>query len=79
MNKICEYDNVGGHFKFCYPIGGYFINYIFFTLQLSSVYSEINCYNENYNFNETFEYDNSVMLIWAVFGLNKHQKYIQRY
>ena len=45
----------------------------------SSVYSEIKCYNENYNFNETFEYDISVMLIRALFGLNKQQKYIQRY
>ena len=45
----------------------------------SSVYSEIKCYNENYNFNETFEYDISVMLIRALFGLNKQQIYIQRY
>ena len=43
------------------------------------MYSEINCYNENYNFNNIFEYDNSVMLTRAVFGLNKHKKYIQKY
>ena len=60
-------------------IFGYLPNYIIFLLQLSSVYSKIDCYNENYNFNEIFEYDNYVMLIRAFFGVNKHQKYIQRY
>ena len=39
------------------------------------MYSGINCYNENYNFNEIFKYDNSAMLIRAMFGLNRHQKY----
>ena len=40
------------------------------------MYSEITCYNKNVNFNKIFEYDNSVVLIRAVFGLRKHHKYI---
>ena len=61
--------------NFAIRIGAYFINYIFIYLLLSSVHSEK---NENFNFNDIFEYDNSVMLIRAVLGVNKHRKYIQR-
>ena len=64
--------------NFVSRIGGYLTNFIKFYLQFSNVYSQINCYNKNYNFNEIFEYDNSIMLIWTVFGLNKHRKCIQR-
>ena len=40
-----------------------------FRPKFNSVCSQLNCYNEKYNFNEIFEYDNSVILIWAIFGL----------
>ena len=48
-------------------------------IKLAAILSFVIRIGDNYNFNKIFEYDNSFMFIQAVFGSNKHQKYIQIY
>ena len=48
-------------------------------IKLAAILSFVIRIGDNYNLNKIFEYDNSFMFIQAVFGSNKHQKYIQIY